>query len=407
MTATMAKFRYEAETIEGETVKGVVEASSVMAARNELAVRGMRVTKIAERKGLQMELTQQKVPLIEIMHFSRQMSTFIRAGIPIIEALDTLRIDTKSKRFQNVLEDVVEKVGNGGVSLADAIAVHGDVFPTYFLAMLRSAELTGKMDDAFEQLHRYIRRDVQLTKQVRKALIYPCILLAVAFGVVAIIVIFVIPKFAEFFKSFGAELPLPTRMLMAIAEFVGSTAGLVTGILLISAIVGTVAYVRTPAGRRGLHSLLLKIPVLNTVVVYSATERFTRILAVLLDAGVPLTDAMPSAIECTTNVIFRERLSAASEGVLAGEGFAEPISQTDLFPSTVVSMIRVGERTGELADQLENIASFFEEELDYAVDKLTQWFEPLIILIIGVVVGFVALAMVSAMYGIYGQVEVK
>ena len=194
---------------------------------------------------------------------------------------------------------------------------------------------------------------------------------------------------------------------MAIADFVGSTAGLVTGVLLVGAIVGTIAYVRTPTGRRGLHALLLKIPVLNTVVVYSATERFTRILAVLLDAGVPLTDAMPSAIDCTTNTIFRERLSGASEGVLAGEGFAEPIGETELFPPTVVSMIRVGERTGELADQLENIASFFEEELDYAVDKLTQWFEPLIILIIGVVVGFVALAMVSAMYGIYGQVDVN
>ena len=130
-------------------------------------------------------------------------------------------------------------------------------------------------------------------------------------------------------------------------------------------------------------------------------------LSVLLDAGVPLSDAMPSAIDCTTNLIFRERLAIASEGVLAGEGFAEPISQTELFPPTVVSMIRVGERTGELSDQLGNVAGFFEEELDYAVDKLTQWFEPLIILIIGVVVGFVALAMVSAMYGIYGQVDVN
>lgn len=407
MTATMAKFRYEAETLDGQSVRGTVEASSALAARNELAVRGMRVTKLAERKGLQMELTQQKVPLVEIMHFSRQMSTFIRAGIPILEALDTLRVDMKSKRFQAVLQDVVDKVGNGGASLADAITAHGDVFPSYFLAMLRSAELTGKMDDAFEQLFRYIRRDVQLTKQVRKALIYPLILLTVAFGVVAIIVIFVIPKFAEFFKSFGAELPLPTRMLIAIANFVGSLAGMVTGVLILAAILGTVLYVRTPSGRRALHNLLLKIPVLSTVVVYSATERFTRVLAVLLDAGVPLSEAMPSAIDCTTNVIFRERLGVAAEGVLAGEGFAEPVNDTDLFPPTVVQMIRVGERTGELSDQLENIASFYEEELDYAVDKLTQWFEPLIILIIGVVVGFVALAMVSAMYGIYGQVELE
>ena len=406
MTETMAKYRYEAETLDGQAVKGIVEAASVVAARNELAVRGMRVTKIAERKGLQMEVTQQKVPLIEIMHFSRQMSTFIRAGIPIIEALDTLRVDMKSKRFQAVLGDIVEKVGQGGATLGDAVATHQDVFPSYFLAMLRSAELTGKMDDAFEQLHRYIRRDVQLTKQIRKALIYPVILLLVAVGVVAIIVIFVIPKFAEFFESFGADLPLPTRMLMAVADFVGSTAGAITGVVLLVGAVSLVIYLRTPVGRRNLHSTLLKIPVLNTVVVYAATERFTRVLSVLLDSGVPLSDAMPSAIDCTTNIIFRERLTEASEGVLVGEGFAEPINQTDLFPPTVVQMIRVGERTGELSDQLANVAGFFEEELDYAVDKLTQWFEPLIILIIGVVVGFVALAMVSAMYGIYGQVKV-
>jgi len=407
MTAPMTKFRYEAETLEGNPVKGVVEASSLVAARNELAVRGMRVTKLAERKGLQMEITQQKVPLLEIMHFSRQMGTFIRAGIPMIEALQTLRVDAKNKRFQAVLGDIIEKVGSSGMTLGDAVASHADVFPGYFLSMLRSAELTGRMDDAFDQLNAYIRRDVSLTKQVRKALIYPIILLLVAIGVVAIIVIFVIPKFADFFKSFGAELPLPTRMLIAIADFVGSTTGLITGLVLLGAIVGSVVYVRTPNGRRSFHALLLKIPVLSTVVVYSATERFTRVLSVLLDSGVSLSDAMPSAIDCTTNVIFRERLTEAAEGVLLGEGFAEPISQTDLFPSTVVQMIRVGERTGELSDQLANVAGFYEEELDYAVEKLTQWFEPLVILFIGVVVGFVALAMVSAMYGIYGQVDIQ
>ncbi|MEZ5321700.1 MAG: type II secretion system F family protein [Microthrixaceae bacterium] len=406
MTDTLLKYRYEAETIEGTPVKGSIEAASVVAARNELAVRGMRATKITEKKGLQVELTQQKIPMIDIMHFSRQMGTFIRAGIPMVEALDTLRADTENKRFKAVLADIVEKVGQSGMTLGDAVATHPDVFPGYFLSMLRSAELTGKMDEAFEQLTSYIRRDVALTKQVRKALIYPAILLVVAMGVVAIITIFVIPKFAEFFKSFGAKLPLPTRMLMAVADFVGSTAGLITGLILVALIIGVVLYVRAPGGRRNLHALLLKIPVLNTVVVFSSTERFCRVLSVLMDAGVPLAEAMPSAIDCTTNTIFRERLGVATEGVLVGRGFADPVAQTEVFPPTVVQMMRVGERTGELSDQLGSIAGFFEEELDYAVEKLTQWFEPLIILIIGVVVGFVALAMVSAMYGIYGQVSV-
>ena len=401
------KFRYEAINLDGEEVKGVIEAPSALVARNRLAVQGVRVTKIAEKKGLQVELTKEKVPLLEIMHFCRQMATFIRSGIPLLEALDTLGRDVKNKRFQSVLRDVAEKVGNDGVTLADAMGAHADVFPGYFMAMLRSAELTGKMDEAFEQLYKYIRRDVQLQKQVKKALIYPIILLCVAVLVVSIIVIFVIPKFAEFFESFDAELPLPTRMLMAIADFVSSTAGAITGMLLVAGFVSLMMYLRTKNGRRNLHATQLKIPALNTVVIYGATERFTRVLSVLLDAGVPLADAMPSAIECVPNMIFRERLDAASDAVLIGAGFAEPIAATELFQPTVVSMIRVGERTGELSDQLNNAASFYEEELDYAVDKLTAWFEPLVLLIIGVVVGFVALAMVSAMYGIYGQVDVN
>ena len=143
----------------------------------------------------------------------------------------------------------------------------------------------------------------------------------------------------------------------------------------------------------------------STVVTYAATERFTRVLAALLDAGVPLPEALPTSIDCSNNMVFRERLSEAMESVLAGGGFAEPLARTELFPTAVIQMVRVGERTGELSDQLDNAAGFYQEELEYSVEKLTAWFEPAVILFIGVVVGFVALAMVSAMYGIYNQVD--
>ena len=400
-----AKYRYEAETIGGETVKGDIQAASVNAARNELAVRGLRVTKIAEKKGLQIELTKEKVPLVEIMHFSRQMATFLRAGVPMTEALDNLRMDAKNKRFKAVLADVLDRV-TGGRSVTEALTLHADVFPSYFMALLGSAELTGRMDEAFDQLHAYIRRDIELTRAVRKALIYPVILLCVSLVVVMIIVVFAIPRFADFFADFDAELPLPTRMLMAVADFVGSTAGLVTGVLLIVAICATALYIRTTKGRRNLHALQLKIPLISTVVTYSSTERFTRVLAALLDAGVPLTDALPTSIDCANNLVYKERLSTAMEGVLEGKGFADPLASTELFPSAVIQMVRVGERTGELSDQLNNAAGFYEEELTYAVDKLTAWFEPMMMIFIGLVVGFVALAMVSAMYGIYNQVEI-
>jgi type IV pilus assembly protein PilC len=401
---TGTKFRYEAESLDGEVVKGEIVAMSAGAARNELAVQGLRVTKLAERKGLQMEITPEKVALVDIMHFSRQMATFLRAGVPMTEAIDNLRLDAKNKRFKAILADVLERVA-GGRSLADALAPHDSVFPPYFMAMLRAAEFTGRMDEAFDQLHAYIRRDVELTRQVRKALIYPLILLGLSLVVCLVIVVFAIPRFAEFFAEFDAELPLPTRMLMAVADFVQSPAGWITGAVLVALAAGLAFYIRTPGGRRNLHAVLLKVPMVSTVVTYSATERFTRVLGALLEAGVPLPDALPTAIDCSNNLIFKERLGVAMEGVLAGQGFADPLSRTDLFPSTVIQMVRVGERTGELSTQLENAAGFYEEELSYAVDKMTAWFEPLTIIFIGVVVGFVALAMVSAMYGIYNQVE--
>lgn len=404
MTATMPKFRYEAETLDGESVKGEVEAASVSAARNQLAVDGMRVRKIKERKSFtEIEITKKRVPLVEVMNFSRQMATFTRAGVPVLEALATLREDATNKRFAEILQDAEERV-QGGSQLSQALAAHRDVFPNYYGPILSSSELTGRMDEAFDQLTDYIKRDLALSRQVRSALIYPCILLTVAIAVCLLIVIFAIPRFATFFEDFDAELPLPTRMLMAVSDFVGSTAGLVTGVVTIALVVALVAYFRSSAGKPVLHRILLKAPVVGAVVQNSATERFARVLSVLLNAGVPLPEALPVGIEATNNIVFQTKLNASSEKMLAGEGFAQPLQETELFAKTVVQMVRVGERTGELPDQLENVAQFHEEELTYAVEKLTQWFEPAIIVFIGIVVGFVALAMVSAMYGIYGQV---
>ncbi|MCZ7628317.1 MAG: type II secretion system F family protein [Microthrixaceae bacterium] len=404
MTATQSKYRYEAETLDGELVKGEIVAVSAHVARNELAVKGMRVHKLSERKGLNVEITKQRVPLVDIMHFSRQMATFLRAGVPVTEALANLREDAENKRFREVLGDVLDRVA-AGRSLTESLDRHSDVFPAYFMALLGSAELTGRMDEAFDQLHAYIRRDVELTRSVRKALIYPVILLGVSILVVLIIVVFAIPKFADFFADFDAELPLPTRMLMNVADFVGSTAGLITGVLIVLAIAGTLLYIRTPKGRRNLHAFQLKIPMVSTVVTYSSTERFTRVLAALLESGVPLPEALPTSIDCANNLVYKERLRESMEGVIEGQGFADPLARTELFPVAVIQMVRVGERTGELSDQLENAATFYEEELEYAVEKMTAWFEPIVILFIGIVVGFVALAMVSAMYGIYNQVE--
>lgn len=399
-----AKFRYEAENLDGDVVKGEITAVSANAARNELAVQGLRVRRLTERKGLQTEITPSKVPLVDVMHFSRQMATFLRAGVPMTEAISNLALDTPNKRFKAVLLDVVDQVGTG-TRVTDAMGAHADVFPSYFMAMLQAAELTGRMDVAFDQLHTYIRRDVELQRAVRKAMIYPLILLGLSVVVVIIIVVFAIPRFATFFEEFDAELPLPTRMLMSVADFVGSPAGIITGVVLVLAVLGMAIWLRTRSGRRALDGLLLRLPLTSKVVTYAATERFCRVLGALLSAGVPLPQALPTSVEGSNNQVYKERLGASMDGVLGGAGFAGPLAETELFPATVIQMIRVGERSGELPQQLENAAGFYEEELEYAIDKMTAWFEPLTVVFIGVVVGFVAVAMMSAMYGIYNQVD--
>jgi type IV pilus assembly protein PilC len=399
-----AKFRYEAVALDGSTVKGTIQATSSNAARNELAVQGMRVLDLRERKGLQTEITREKVPLVDVMHFSRQMATFLRSGVPVTEALDTLRQDTKSDKMAAVLGDVLERVGTGS-TLADAMGAHDEVFPSYYLSLLRAGELTGRMEEAFDQLHAYIKRDIELSRAIRKALIYPAILLVVALAVSLLIVLFVIPRFAEFFEEFDAELPLPTRILMGIADFVSSPLGLAIMASVGVAVLVFVLWIQSERGRLFWHRVLLRLPGVGTVLTYAATERFCRVLASLLDAGVALPEALPSAVDCTNNLVFKERLDVAMDKVLAGEGFSGPLRATELFPVTATQMIRVGERTGALSEQLEGAATFFKEELDYSVEKLTQWFEPIVIVFIGVVVGFVALAMVSAMYGIYNQVD--
>ncbi len=403
-TPKPAKFRYEAETLDGRVVKGDITAQSINIARNELAVQGLRVHTLTERKGLRTEITPSKVPLVDVMHFSRQMATFLRAGVPVTEAISNLALDTSNKRFKAVLSDVVEQVGTG-TRVTDAMGSHSDVFPSYFMAMLQAAELTGRMDTAFDQLHSYIRRDVELQRAVRKAMIYPLILLSLSVVVVIVIVVFAIPRFAQFFEEFDAELPLPTRMLMSVADFVGSPAGLITGAVLAITVLGAMIWIHTRPGRRALDGLLLRLPLTKKVVTYAATERFCRVLGALLQAGVPLPQALPTAVDGSDNLVYKAPLSASMGAVLGGAGFAGPLAETRLFPSTVIQMIRVGERSGELSKQLDNAAGFYEEELEYAIDKMTAWFEPLTVIFIGVVVGFVAVAMMSAMYGIYNQVD--
>lgn len=402
----MPKYKYAAVTTDGQSVTGLLEADHVNDVRVRLAEKGIFAQAIKERPGfMKMELMPKRVSRVEIMNFSRQLAAFVRAGIPIIDAIETLRADLKNERLRKVLADVAESL-RGGETLSNAIAAHPDVFPGFYITILRSAELTGHVDSVLDQLASYIERDENARRKIKAALTYPSVVMALAIVSVVIIVTMALPRFKSFFASLNAKLPLPTRVLLGITDFLSNFWWALVGGL---AIVGIVSFLvlRTEKGKRARDSFLLKAPVFGDLVRFTIIERFCRILASLVKAGVQIPDAMTVAVGATNNRIYVEKLTEARDAMIRGEGMSGPITATGMFPGGVCQMVRVGEDTGTLDDQLDTAASFYGKEVEYKLEKLTSLFEPLIIVVVGVVVGFVAIALVSALYGIFNQVQLS
>lgn len=353
----------------------------------------------ALRRLAAMELTAKKVSRKDLMHFSRQLAVFVKAGIPLLEALETITEDMGNKTFKKVLEDMHDRLSSGG-TLAAAAAEHPEAFPAYYVGILRSAELTGTLDDVLIQLSGYIERDLEARRKVTSALMYPAIIAVMAVVVVVVLVGFVLPRFEVFFDNLGATLPLPTRMLL------GASNALTTFWYVIAALMlGFVAFViwmsKSDPGRRFRDKLILRVPILGDLVQHALLERFCRILSSMMKAGVPLPEAMSVTAAATSNHVFRSGLATAREEMMRGAGFAEPLNATGLFPSSAKQMFRVGERTGSLDNQLAIAADYFDRELDYKIKRFTALFEPLVIVAMGGIVGFVAVALISAMYGIF------
>jgi type IV pilus assembly protein PilC len=345
------------------------------------------------------------VKLEEIMNFSRQAASFLRAGVPILDSLAVVGEENASKKMQEVLADVQRRL-RAGSSFGDAIAQHPKVFPGYYVAVVRAAELTGRLDDALDQLSEYLEREVVARKQIKSALTYPIIVFFLAIAAVLIMSIYVLPKFKTFYSSLGAHLPLPTRMLLGFTDFMSQwwwLVLLVVGMLIVLAF----ALIGGAHGKERRDVLLLKLPAIGKLVHLSAIERFCRVLAALVHTGVPLPDAVQVAADSTNNTVFQAKLATAREAMMRGEGLARPIQASGIFPPAARQMIRVGESTGSLDIQLQAAAKFYERELDYQLKRVTDMFEPAMILAVGGMVAFVAIAQISAMYSVYHQIKIK
>jgi type IV pilus assembly protein PilC len=400
----MPKFSFTAIDATGASIEGVEKGSSIDHVRTALVEQGLHPITIKEKPSLlKMEVTKQKLKRKDLMHFSRQLAVFIRAGIPILDALETVAEEASSKVLHKVLDGMAEHLRAGG-TFADAASMYPEAFPPFYLGILRSAELTGNLDSTLDQLADYLDRDLEAKTKVVSALVYPAMTLGMSIVTVLILVIYVLPKFSTFFGDLHAKLPLTTRSLLAISGFAQAY-----WYLAVFGLVGLVAAVvlgnKTDGGRKIRDRVLLHIPGFGKIVKGSILERFCRILSSMIGAGVPLPEALAVTTEATNNTLYKQRLTTARDAMMQGDGLARPLAETQLFPGAARQMFRVGEETGTLDKQLAVAATYFDRELDMRIKRFTSLFEPMVIIFMGVMVGFVALALVQAMYGVLGAVQ--
>jgi len=395
----MPKFHYVAVDATGNTVKGSLKRDTIGDVRAWLQDKSLFPIKIGEPKSrLNLELTSEKLKKRELMHFSRQLAVFLRAGIPIIDSLETIADEAHDKVLRRVLADLADKL-RGGSTFADAAAMHPEAFPKYYLGVLKSAELTGNLDETIDQLTSYLDREITARSKVVAALVYPAVVFGLAIITIGILAVVVLPQFKALFDELGSELPLPTKLLLGMTGFLTDFFYIPVGFAFMFVLM-LVWMAMTPAGRRAKDKMILKLPVLGEIIQYSILERFCLILSTMTKAGVSLPEAMEVTTKSTGNLIFQEKLEISRQAMVSGAGLARPLIETGLFPGAARQMMKVGEETGTLDDQLATASEYFNRELEVKIRRFTSMFEPFTILMVGAAVGFVAIALVSAMYGV-------
>jgi len=400
----MPSFTYNAIDASGATVVGTQKADTLGTARTLLLERNLYPVTIEHKRSLlQMEITKEKVPKRELMNFTRQLAVFVTAGIPITDALDVIGEETTDDVLRRTIAAMVEDLRNGS-TLSTSASRHSEAFPDYYVAMLGSAELTGKLDETLTSLADYLERDIETRSTLVSALTYPVIVMALALVTVVVLAGYVLPQFKPLFEELDSDLPITTRMLLAVSTFFTDLWFIPLGAFMAFAVV-LVWMLKTRSGKPFKDKVILKLPLLGTIVQTALLERFCRILSTVVSAGVPLLEGIQTAAEATDNTVYRNELDLAKNKMLEGAGFAQSLTETGLFPGSARQMFKVGEETGTLDRQLAVASNYFDRELKDRVKKFAALFEPLLIIFVGVVVGFVAVALVSAMYGVIGGMK--
>lgn len=386
-------FQWAGRSTKGEVLKGEFTANT----RDEVLahLRKERITPTVVREKVKAGF---KLPFgggvgdKDLVIFSKQFSTMIDAGLPLVQALDILSNQTENKNLAKAASEIKVDV-EGGSTYADALRKHPKIFSQLYTNMVAAGESGGTLDIILARLADYIEKAMKLKKKVKGAMIYPAVIISVAVIVIGVILVFVIPTFAKMFSQYGGILPLPTRIIIALSNFLAG----IGGVIVLGAIIGFIVFIvqsrKTYRGKKITDSIALKAPVVGILVRKVAIAKFTRTLGTLISSGVPILDGLAITAKTAGNLIIEEAVIEVRKGVSEGKTIAEPLSASKVFPPMVTQMIAVGETTGAVDNMLNKIADFYDDEVDNATNNLTAMMEPLLMIFLGVTIGFIVIAM--------------
>jgi type IV pilus assembly protein PilC len=401
----MPDFKYQGTNRSGSSVSGVMTANSKADLQNQLRRQQITPTKMSEKgKEFNMPTFGGGVKAKELAIFTRQFSVMIDAGLPLVQCLEILGSQQENKFFQKVLINTRSMV-EGGATLSTAMRSSPKVFDGLYVNMVEAGETGGILDIILQRLSTYIEKNVKLQRAVKSALIYPVGVLTIAGLVIFLLLWKVVPIFATLFAGLGVTLPLPTKIVIAMSNFVGSYFGLLIIVALGGGIFALKTWYGTPTGKYVLDSIVLKLPVLGILMRKIAVARFTRTLGTLIASGVPILEGLDITAKTSGNAVVERALQKVRKALEEGKSLTEPLKESNVFPGMVTQMIAVGEQTGAMDAMLQKIADFYEEEVDSAVKDLLTAMEPIMIVFLGVVVGGVVISMYLPLFTLIGELS--
>jgi len=382
----------------GKTPKGIIESGEITAATKDeviaqLRKRNITATVVIEKpKKVSRFGLGGKVKDKDIVVFTRQFATMIDAGLPLVQALDILSTQVENKSFGKVLAQVKIDVESGS-TYADALKKYPRVFSELYANMVAAGEAGGILDTILNRLSAYIEKAMKLKKKVKGAMVYPAVVTSIAVMVIAVIMIFVVPTFSKMFTTLGGTLPLPTRIVINLSNFIAGIGGLLVAGAIVAIVVFIVQFRRTEKGKHITDKILLRLPIFGMLINKVAVAKFTRTLGTLVSSGVPILDGLEITAKTSGNKVIEYAIMEVRKGVVGGKTLAEPIMKAKVFPPMVTHMIAVGESTGALDAMLGKIADFYDDEVDASVSNLTAMMEPMLMVFLGTAVGFIVISM--------------